>query len=216
MIKRGIYNLFHRKKKISNWDLVVKKWQEDNGNKTLLVEYILNNNSVVVEVGGYLGDWSSEIFARYSSNIYVFEPLKDNFKKLKGRFKFNKKIRLYNFGLWKCNGKLSIKADNDSSSLVRPGSQREVVNVRDVIELKNIIDTKYIDLMQINIEGGEFALLERLIETGYINNIKNLQIQFHKDIPESSRKMEILHQKLRRTHIQVFYYSFVWEGWKIK
>lgn len=41
---------------------------------------------------------------------------------------------------------------------------------------------KYIDdigLMKINIEGGEYELLERMIELGIINKVKDIQIQFH-------------------------------------
>ena len=44
-----------------------------------------------------------------------------------------------------------------------------------------------IDLLKINIEGGEYEVLENLIENDLIKNIDNIQIQFH-DFVFSRRK----------------------------
>ena len=46
----------------------------------------------------------------------------------------------------------------------------------DVEDLDNL---KVNALMKINIEGGEFELLERLLETRLISRIENIQVQFH-------------------------------------
>ena len=36
-----------------------------------------------------------------------------------------------------------------------------------------------VDLIQINIEGDEYPLLENMLKTGLINKFKNIQIQYH-------------------------------------
>ena len=50
-----------------------------------------------------------------------------------------------------------------------------------LVDIKRFIEEhkiKHIDLIKINIEGGEYELLERLIEVGFLTKIDNLQINF--------------------------------------
>ena len=70
--------------------------------------------------------------------------------------------------------------------------------------------------MKINIEGGEFELLERLIQTGLISRIKNIQVQFHNIAVESTKRMEKIHQGMYKTHQPTFQYKFVWENWVLR
>ena len=75
-----------------------------------------------------------------------------------------------------------------------------------------------IDLIQINIEGGEYDLLEWMIETGYILNVQNIQIQFHdkKEI-NAEKRMKDIQLALKRTHIcEQAYRPYVWEKWVLK
>jgi hypothetical protein len=67
--------------------------------------------------------------------------------------------------------------------------------------------------MKINIEGGEYELLPRMIESGIIDKIKLLQIQFHEISEDSLSQMNKIREKLKSTHNQVFAYPFVWECW---
>ena len=48
-----------------------KIWYQENQDDTLRVDYDLNSNSLVFDLGGYKGDWSDEIAARYCCNIYI-------------------------------------------------------------------------------------------------------------------------------------------------
>ena len=73
-----------------------------------------------------------------------------------------------------------------------------------------------IALIKINIEGGEYKLLDRLIETNLIEKIENIQVQFHDIEPDSSLKMEKIQEKLRKTHEPTYQYKFVWENWRKK
>jgi len=68
--------------------------------------------------------------------------------------------------------------------------------------------------MSINIEGGEYALLDHILESNLINKISYLQIQFH-DISDTSEKhREEIRRKLELTHQEKFCFPFVWEGWQ--
>jgi hypothetical protein len=73
-----------------------------------------------------------------------------------------------------------------------------------------------IDLLNINIEGAEYDLLNYLTKTPIIYNIKNIQIQFHDFIENAEVKRNIIHAKLNNTHKMTYNYDFVWENWKLR
>ena len=71
--------------------------------------------------------------------------------------------------------------------------------------------------MKINIEGGEYDLLEALLSGDAIKLIKNIQVQFHDFlINDAKEKMTKLQEKLALTHDLTYQYEFVWENWKVK
>lgn len=39
--------------------LTVKKWFQDNGGESLMLDYPLTNNSIVFDLGGYKGDFAN-------------------------------------------------------------------------------------------------------------------------------------------------------------
>ena len=54
---------------------MVNKWYADGGDYELRFDYDLDDESVVLDVGGYQGQWASDLFSRYRCRIYVFEPV---------------------------------------------------------------------------------------------------------------------------------------------
>ena len=71
-----------------------------------------------------------------------------------------------------------------------------------------------IDLIKINIEGGEFELLERMFEQGLVAKCKNIQIQFHDFFPEAKSLRQDIRERLKETHHLTYDYYFVWENWE--
>jgi len=191
------------------------KWKKDDAEK-LRLDYNLNENSVVFDLGGYEGQWASDIFSKYLSSIYIFEVVKEYADKIDERFKYNKKIKIFPNGLYTKNCvKKMILSDNSTGEFRKDGSEIEV----DMVDFMDFIvkeDIKNIDLMKINIEGGEYELLEYIIETGFIKNIKNIQIQFHNFFPDAEKRMKNIQGKLAITHKTTYQYEFVWENWELK
>ena len=71
--------------------------------------------------------------------------------------------------------------------------------------------------MKINIEGGEYDLLDSLISADIVQSIANIQVQFHDFlIKDAKEKMRKIQEKLSLTHEPTYQYEFVWENWKIK
>lgn len=193
-----------------------RRWVLDKGDQTLRLNYDLNENSIVFDLGGYKGDFANNIYEKYASTIYIFEPVKSFYISIKNRFKNNDKIKVFNFGLSNQDCELSIHLNADGSSVFSDGTDKEIITLKDIIkffEEENII---YVDLMKINIEGGEFEVLPTLIESRFIHNITNIQIQFHTFITGAKKKRKTIRQNLQKTHTLTYDYWFIWENWKLK
>ena len=202
----------------SQHQLMVRKWYADGGDYTLRFNYDLNEESVVFDVGGYEGQWASDIFARYRCPVFVFEPVISFASHISERFIKNNKIQVYPFGLAGASRSEEIHISADGSSVFGKSKKKEQIELFDV---KNWIETNLktdqnIDLMKINIEGGEYELLDRLIETQLINRIQNIQVQFHLVSQNSISHMERIQGSLMETHEPIYQYKFVWESWRRK
>ena len=75
------------------------------------------------------------------------------------------------------------------------------------------LNVRQIDLLKINIEGGEFPLLEHLLDSGLVPKIRHLQVQFHDFTESAVSRRALIREKLSRTHSQDWCYPFVWESW---
>ena len=56
-------------------DKVMRRWKADQGDQVLRLNYHLRPDSVVMDLGGYRGDWAHEIHSRYRCRVHVFEPV---------------------------------------------------------------------------------------------------------------------------------------------
>jgi FkbM family methyltransferase len=196
---------------------MVNQWTEDRGDETLRLDYDLDENSMVFDLGGYEGQWASDIFSRYCCSIYIFEPVAEFAKRIEQKFRGNKKIFVHNFGLAHKDRTAKISVNGTSSSLYKQGNDDAAAGrfVR-ADEFMHENKIKKIDLMKINIEGGEYDLVEHLIETGFVHNIRNIQVQFHDFVPQAQKRMGNIQNDLQKTHSLTYQYLFVWENWRLR
>ena len=211
-----IANLLSKDEKfISSKFLRVLPWLKDKGDDTHSINHPLNENSIVFDLGGYLGDWSLIIFKKYNCNIHIFEPVGNYYFNIKKVLNFPK-IKVNQFGLADKTYSTTINIDDEASSIFKKGEQGEEIQLISFLEYVNEHNIKKIDLIKINIEGSEYDLLEHLISEGYIKNIKNIQVQFHDFFPNAKNRMEKIQEQLKKTHHLTFQYPFIWENWRLK
>jgi hypothetical protein len=53
-----------------------------------------------------------------------------------------------------------------------------------------------VNLLKINVEGAEYDILDKLIETGYIKNVDNIQVQFHNFVPNAEDRRQKIQTEL--------------------
>ena len=196
----------------------IERWFNDRGDENLRLNYALDAQSVVLDVGGYLGDFAAEIHSRYGCTVYIFEPVAEFHQKCVVRFLGNPKIICLNYGLSSSDGFLNIGLADNASSFDSPHAIGDVqrVEVRSVVTSIRNLGVAQIDLMKINIEGGEFDVIPALVASGDIRRIRHLQVQFHNFIDQAEPRRKHIRNDLAQTHDEAWNYEFVWESWSRK
>jgi FkbM family methyltransferase len=196
--------------------LAIEQWVRRRGDEELLLTHDLGPTSTVVEVGGFVGIWSGALYDRYAPTMHILEPGSEFFAHLAARFAGEPRVHLYPIGLGH-PGTAQLMLDGVASSLVRrssTASEQILLKSFDVFVEENGIGT--IDLLQINIEGGEYELLDQILGSRFLRNIRKLQVQFHLNRADATTRREHLRRELRRTHNELFNYPFVWESWALR
>jgi len=198
------------------FQLEVNRWFRDRGDETLRLDYPLQEDSVVFDLGGYKGDFAAAIHERYKCKVFLFEPVLAFYQVCANRFKGNPKIACFHFGLSSAEGEFYISDEDNASSLVngKAVESGEKVKVRKMTDFMKAEGIGKIDLLKINIEGGEYDVLPCLIDAGKMGDIRFLQVQFHDFIPGAVENREKIRDALKRTHEESWNYEFVWESWK--
>lgn len=187
-----------------------------NGDETLRLDYNLNESSIVFDVGGYKGEFARDIFCKYQPLIFIFEPFPEFFEMISKRFIKNVKVKPYNFGLSDQTCKTLIGVNNDASSTISLGTNSREISIVSVLEFIKKNNIQVVDLLKLNIEGGEYSLLEVIIKDGNIQMFKNIQVQFHDFIiPNAKERMEKIQNELSKTHHLTYQFEFVWENWEL-
>lgn len=197
-----------------------RKWLKVDGEHTLRYLYDIKENDVIFDMGGYQGEWTENMIQKYHCNSYVFEPVLSFYKHICDKFEKNPKVKVFKMGLGKKSQTATILLSDDASSCYSEqcNEQQETIQYRAVDEFFTEYPIECIRVMKINIEGGEYDLLEALIASGIINRIENIQVQFH-HIPEigSDKRMRKIKKVLRKTHsMQWGFVPYVWENWVLK
>ena len=178
----------------------LNQWFADNGDYTHNINYELNNDSVVIDLGGYYGLWIDEILKKNNPNIpniILVEPVPEFYNHLVTKYENYEKIKVMNVG---------VSTDkNEATKTLYVSSDGSSTNFN--INVKSVI--------QINIEGDEYGLMEYMIESNTIDKFKNIQIQFHLGIDNDIERRNIIQKNLvSKGFKNKFDYPFVWESWE--
>jgi len=193
----------------------IEDWIRDRGDYTHRLQYDLNENSVVLDVGGYEGQFADLIYQKYKCNIYIFEPLNYYYNTICGKFENLEKIRIFNSRLCNLDGISFMSDEGDKSSFF---SSNNKISVKSITLNQFLKESKLemIDLVKINIEGDEYDLIDDFLEKEQQTKLKNIQVQFHTFVPNFEERYEKIKHRLLQSHKLTYRYDYIWENWELK
>lgn len=191
------------------------------GGESLRTDYPLDKNAIVINVGGYIGDFADEITQKFHCRVDVLEPVLRYAEIIGKRFALNSKIHVIQAGLGASERSEVIRRAGLASSIFdvsgEASGDKEKIKIISAIDYFHEEKYTSIDLLEINIEGGEYEVLYSLLEhPDIIGKIRFFQIQFHDFVPEARRMRDEIRKKLSITHRQMWNFPFIWESWEKK
>lgn len=182
----------------------------------ILFDFDLDQRSIVFDVGAFMGDWSAGIADRYDAEIYAFEPSPGPVRHLEYRFARRPRVHVEAFGLGDHDHRASLALAGPGSSIYSDVSPHgfQDVPIRDVVATLDDLGLTRIDLLKVNIEGGEYDLFDRLIATGWLRRIDQILVQFHEWHPRAYLRRWQIRRALQRGHQPVWEFPWVWELWR--
>ena len=192
----------------------VQLYFRDGHNDLITANLGLNSASVVLDFGGYLGDYAAAISNRYQSQIHVFEPVPQFFAVLEDRFADQANITIHRYGI---AGSHRVRTFGESADGTGAFAEGTGINVqfRSAEYLAELMPHS-IDLIAVNIEGGEYELIPALDHVGLLARANRLFIQFHRVGSDPTGHRESCRRILESTHVCMWSYDFVWEAWVTK
>ena len=188
----------------------------------------LNSDSIVLDIGGNVGDDAEAIIKAYGTKSYVIlEPMKYLYRKLQKRFKLNDKVTIYNIGLARKNALFFVDIEGtqgDATSIFTAASDEagscsfRTVNAS-AFYTKIGLGCFEFDLITINCEGCEFEVLEQILTSGIARYFKHIQVSSHttlKRLGDPVGRYCRIQELLKRTHHISYQYKFTWETWTRK
>ena len=187
---------------VSEQEKAVIRFYETHSDKKR-TQIKLKDGELLFDIGGFKGDYTADLLKNNPDIIsYIFEPVQEYADNIKKRFQNNSNVTVYSFGLSDLNQEININVKGESSSFIRDiaPDDKETSKIKDIHEFLNENNIKEIGLMKINIEGSEYPLLEKLIATKDILNVKKLLIQFHYVDTNSYQRMSNIWKELEKSH----------------
>jgi len=146
----------------------------------------LKKSDVVVDVGGFIGDYSLYASKR-ARKIFTFEPLPENLEMLKINLNLNKSknIKLYEMAMSGKTGKIQFYQE-DKKHLGSSSTFKELCAEPTEIEVKSISFNDFIrqenlqriDFLKMDCEGAEYEIFRKLSKEN-LKKIKKIAMEYH-------------------------------------
>lgn len=148
------------------------------------VDFPLNPDSVVLEIGGYVGRWARAMCERHRCYVYVYEPQVWAAERCRKELADFPKAAVYNMALGVNSGTFpmyNFETDGCTFRLndhiaTKPRGVGTMVEIGDGLKF---VASQHIDVCLMNIEGYEFTLIPHMLRSGIMDRIQYFMCQFH-------------------------------------
>lgn len=195
----------------------------DGGLRKIWDSVVEPDVGTIVIFGGYLGDSAQSWLDKFpQATIHVFEPVEEYASSIKRRFD-GREVIVYPFGIAKNSENRIFVGEGDATSQtgVRKDKSSLTDSVRRAVLFKSVSvlreafpEGAQVDVLEINIEGGEYELLPVLHSAGFLESVSNVFLQFHTIGNSTEENVARVRGLLKPTHSLVWSYELRWDFWR--
>lgn len=186
------------------------------GGNTLLYDFPFWTGGLVIDGGGYEGEWTAGMIKLYGCNSEIYEAIQAYARQCADYFSHNQLVRVHAQALGNTTRQTSFTLHDNGTSEYRRGGESIDVQVLDIASVFADLPQTQISCMKLNIEGGEYDVLERMIQLDLLKRCDSLLIQFHRQPEDYKARFQNISEKLRQSHECIWRYEYVWEKWQLK
>lgn len=131
--------------------------------------------------GGIDNGYTTKLFSEACSagTVYAFEPVKENFEKSKKNLQNYDNVELIDKALWSHSGKIGLNLDVASLSGAHV-LEDATENLCDAVTVDEFFADKELDIIKLDVEGGEIPVLQGSLESIKQKHPKLLISIYHK------------------------------------
>jgi FkbM family methyltransferase len=190
----------------------------------LLITADLPSGAVALDLGAFEGEWSRRLLARADTEgvedlrIHAFEPEPGAVDHLLATVGQDPRVVIHPFGLAGRDRREPLSIGGPGSSVFDNPSVPSALGVteidlRDIDAVLGDLGVDRVDFVKINIEGGEFEVLDRLHASGWLARTGTLIVQFHEFAPGAHRARRRNRRQLAETHRCTWNHAWIYERW---
>lgn len=193
----------------------IEKFIVDGYTDVLFRDLKLESSDSILILGGYLGDSVDRWLKTSSGLVMVVEPVTEYFQILYSRFSGNQRVKLFHLAVGDQNGIIDIYIDGMKSGSNAQSNLIQSAEVMATDDFLRKLPTKPV-VIEINIEGGEYLVMQNLFASNLVGQIRTFLVQFHKYAYRDEILRGEIREKLSATHTEIYCYEWVWERWDRK
>jgi FkbM family methyltransferase len=186
------------------------------GGNALLYDLPVQTGDLVIDGGGYKGEWTAGMIKRYGCKSDIYEAIPAYARQCADYFSHNQLVRVHPQALGNTTRHTSFTLHDNGTSEYLGGGQSIDVQVLDIASIFANLQQTQISCLKLNIEGGEYDVLERMIQLHLPKRCDSLLLQFHRLPVDYKARYQIISEQLRQSHDCLWRYEFVWEKWQLK
>lgn len=187
----------------------------DNMYKHYLDGLQTTHASITFDLGSYKGGSLVRLRSSVQGTIHGFEPIVSFWRQCSTAIASSHDIYVHPIGVGDADEERELFVENDETSAIRKSETSERCIFRSFVNVWNHLGIKQLDVLHMNIEGGEYAVFRSILANGLLPNIKTIIVQFH--YPDQySAERDAIQTELGKTHRCVYNYAFVWERWDLR
>lgn len=187
------------------------------GGNELLHALPVTTDDVVIDAGGFEGDWAAAMLVKFGCRVELFEPIPAFARACRTRFASNRRVEVHEAALGGSarTARFAV-ASVASSEFGGPDEGAVEARVVDVAEVVDRVRAAHRDVacLKLNIEGGEYEVLERLADSGALASCRSVLVQFHAQPEGWEDRIRRARSELGIAHRCAWRFPMVWELWE--